>query len=98
MPVGAIRRAGEVETGRNGEPLYVMPGSDPASRRMLEQRNLKRKISFQLGNIVTDGKVKNSSSRRANSEERVVLVVRRSDEGCSGTQKLDFLRSHQRRT
>ena len=40
-------------------------------------------------------KKKVSNSRRAKSEERGVLTVRRSDEDCSATQKLDFLRNHQ---
>jgi len=35
-----------------------------------------------------------ATTNAANPEERGVLVVRRSDEGCSGTQKLDFLRRH----
>ena len=37
---------------------------------------------------------KASNSRRANPEERGVLIVRWNDEGCSATKKLDFLRSH----
>jgi hypothetical protein len=42
-------------------------------------------------------KKKTPNSRRANSDERDVFLLRRSDEACSATQKLDFLRSHQER-
>ncbi len=41
---------------------------------------------------ISDDFVKSSQARRANPEERSVLLVRCNDEGCGATQHAGFLR------